>query len=177
MEPITLLLLAGSILNSVLGATTTMANNEANRDFNSSEAQKTREFNTAEREAAQAFNAEEAQKNRDFQLMMSSTAHQREVEDLRKAGLNPILSANSGAAVGAGATAVSPFGGSSAQASSNSNMGNSLSSLSNSLSGLASTSMEISSKMKLKPQEKVGSTQDYYRNGKLVRRVDTNYKY
>lgn len=61
------------------------------------------------------FNAAQAQLNRDYQTQMSNTAHQREVADLRAAGLNPLLSANTGAS--------SP-GGSSASSSGNPSMQN-----------------------------------------------------
>lgn len=64
--------------------------NDANRD-------QTRETN--------ASNARESAENRKFQESMSNTAHTREVVDLKRAGLNPLLSVNAGASSPAGSQA------------------------------------------------------------------------
>lgn len=50
-----------------------------------------------------AIGIREAQKQRDFQERMSSTAHQREVEDMKKAGLNPLVREGGGSSTPPGA--------------------------------------------------------------------------
>lgn len=113
-------------------------NRDRNEDFNANEMAQNNQLlrDLHFQEQANAFNAQEAQKQRDFEERMSSSAYQRAMDDLKKAGLNPILAYSSPSSTPSGASATSSGGRSSSGYRSNSGVGNGLSTLVSVIAGI-----------------------------------------
>lgn len=78
---------------------------QSQRAFEAAQAEINRQFQQSSADKAMSFSADQAAINRQYQTDMANTAYQRAANDLRSAGLNPILAVGAQAHSPSGAVA------------------------------------------------------------------------
>lgn len=149
--------------------------------YNSEEARIDREFQASQVSGQQAYNAAEAQKSRDYTTQMSNTAYTRAVQDMKNAGLNPMLTVTQGGASTPNGATASGAAASGAHGSITSNravnpptMGNSMAAAIAGASQFADIANKMQENELLKAQIHQTDTQSDYTRARYFNELDLN---
>lgn len=98
------------LLSSIVGGALSLIGGERRNESSSAQAAAANQLTERQFQESKWFNHKQAIRNRQFQRQMSNTAVARQVRDMRRAGINPILSAKLGGASSPGGAVASVSG-------------------------------------------------------------------